>query len=217
MITTLFSDPLMFFISLTAIVLAITIHEFAHAYVADHLGDPTPRLQGRVSLNPVKHIDPMGMLLIVMFGFGWGRAVEFDPYNLKHPLRDTAKIALAGPLINFILAVICAVLLRFILPSGNEGSASLMMVVISFFYTFISFNVILGIFNLIPLHPLDGYKIVAGLLPQHKLDEWADLRRYGPMLLIIMILPLVNGRSMIDVIMKPILSFIFPLLIPPFE
>lgn len=211
MISTLFENPIIFFVSLIAIVIAITVHEFAHAYAADYLGDPTPRLQGRVTLNPAKHIDPLGMLLIALFGFGWGRAVEFDPYNLQNPRKDTAIIAVAGPAINFITAVIASIILRIVLPIDNAMLANISML---FLYPFITFSLLLGVFNLIPIHPLDGFKIVAGLLPEHKMDEWLDLQRYGPILLILMILPLINNQSMMNTILRPILTFLYPFFLP---
>ena len=104
MLYLLFSNPLAFFILFPGLLLSITIHEFAHAWVADKLGDPTPRHQGRVTLDPRAHLDPWGTVALLLTRFGWGKPVQFDPYNLKHPLRDTAIVALAGPISNLIVA-----------------------------------------------------------------------------------------------------------------
>ncbi len=119
MITTLFTNPLFFFLSLFSLVVAITIHEFAHAKAADQLGDPTPRLQGRVTLNPMAHIELYGLLFLLLVGFGWGRPVQFDPFNLKHPRRDAAIISFAGPLSNVILASILSIVLRLFIFIDN--------------------------------------------------------------------------------------------------
>jgi Zn-dependent protease len=115
MITTLFNNPIAFILSLISIIIAISIHEYAHAKAADYLGDPTPGLQGRLTLNPRAHIDLYGLGLLIVFGFGWGKPVQFDPFNLKNPRRDSAIISIAGPASNVILATICSLLLRLFL------------------------------------------------------------------------------------------------------
>src|SRR3990167_3483958 len=108
----LFTDPLQFLIWAAALVSAVTVHEFAHAWTAVRLGDPTPKLQGRLTLNPLAHLDPLGTLMLLLVRFGWGKPVVFDPYNLKNPRRDAAVISLAGPAANLLLASILSVLLR---------------------------------------------------------------------------------------------------------
>ena len=112
MLNYLFTNPILFVIYLISILTAISIHEFSHAWAADYLGDPTPRLQGRLKLNPLVHIDTMGMVFLLLLGFGWGKPVQFDPYNLKDPRRDAAWISIAGPSSNFILAIILTLLLK---------------------------------------------------------------------------------------------------------
>src|SRR3990172_5876251 len=106
MINVLFANPFLFFIYVIALLFAIAIHEFSHAWAADRAGDPTPRLQGRLTLNPIVHIDPFGLIFLLFFGFGWGKPVTFDPYNLKHPRKDAALISIAGPISNFIMAIL---------------------------------------------------------------------------------------------------------------
>ncbi|MFZ1619676.1 MAG: site-2 protease family protein [Microgenomates group bacterium] len=198
MISILSQSPLLFVIYLVALLMAIAVHEFSHAFVADKLGDPTPRLQGRVTLNPKAHIDLMGILFLFMFGFGWGRPVQFDPFNLKSPRRDAALISVAGPISNLLIAVILSIVLR----------ATSM----SFLIIFIQLNVMLAVFNLLPIHPLDGFKIVGGLLPEDKAREWYQLERYGLLFLILLILPIGKG-SMISSIISPAISFVTNLLV----
>src|SRR3972149_8566479 len=112
MLSLIANNPIMFVIYLLALLIAITVHEFAHAKVADYLGDPTPRLQGRLSLNPLVHLDPLGMILLFLVGFGWGKPVMFDPFNLRNPRRDAALISIAGPGTNFVVALLLSLILR---------------------------------------------------------------------------------------------------------
>lgn len=208
MLSYLFSNPLIFILLLASLVISITIHEFAHAWAADRLGDPTPRSQGRVTLNPLAHLDPIGTLLIVVAGFGWGKPVMFDPYNLKDPRKDGALIALAGPASNLILAVILALILR--LP-GLDGNMQLLLA--PFLTTAIYFNVMLAIFNLVPVHPLDGSKIAVALLPKETAFEYEEfMHRYGTLVLIALIMPW-NGSSPISQLISPVISFITTLLL----
>jgi len=100
-----FSNPLLLILWLAALIIAVTIHEFAHAFAADRLGDPTPKLMGRLTLNPLAHLDVLGTLMLLIARFGWGKPVQFDPFNLRHPRRDSAIISLSGPVANFLLAL----------------------------------------------------------------------------------------------------------------
>jgi len=200
---------------------AITIHEASHAWMADRLGDPTPRLDGRLSLNPLVHYDPIGTTILLVtailtalgqfpFPFGWAKPVVFDPYNLAHPRRDAAFISVAGPLANLILAFFLSLILRF-------GSIFLLPVsfLIIIFEPFIILNVALAIFNLIPIHPLDGGKILIGLLPlkeARKTDLF--LNRYGLILLLFLIFPIFGGTSAISLIISPLISFLLRILVP---
>ena len=199
MLSLLNVNPAYFLLYLAALVVAITIHEFAHARTADYLGDPTPRLQGRISLNPLRHLDLFGMVFLLFAGFGWGKPVQFDPFNLKDPRRDSAIISVAGPVSNILLALMLAIIIR-IYPT-------------ELLIPFIQFNITLAIFNLLPVHPLDGFKIVGGILPREKAHEWYQLERYGIIFLILLILPL-GQRSMLDSILGPPVRFIMNLLIP---
>lgn len=210
MIDTLFDNPLLFLLSAISIVIAITVHEFAHAKAADHLGDPTPGLQGRLTLNPLAHLDVYGTLFLLMFGFGWGKPVQFDPFNLKNPRKDAAIISVAGPLTNFVMAIVSAIVLwlfRFLQLGDIATIGSL------FLTPFIIMNLILGIFNLIPIHPLDGFKIVGGVLNEKQAKEWYQLERYGIFFLLLLIFPFPGG-SMLHNILDPVLGFLYGVFLP---
>lgn len=210
MISYLFSNPLLFAIYMASLLVAIAIHEFSHAFVADYLGDPTPRLQGRLKLNPLVHIDTMGIFFLLLFGFGWGKPVEFDPYNLKNPRKDAALISIAGPISNFILALSLSLLLKlFIFLELNF----LTTIGILIFLPMIRMNIILGIFNLLPIHPLDGFKIVGGILSEEKAAEWYSLQRYGMIFLLLLIIP-IGRTSLLNGILQPAVNFLFNILIP---
>jgi len=210
MIDLFFQNPISFLIYIVALFFTISIHEFAHAWTADFLGDPTPRLQGRLNLNPKSHLDPAGLLFLVFFGFGWGKPVEFDPYNLKNPRRDAAIIALAGPLSNFILALLLSIIFRLFIFFDYQ---ILITIGYIFFIPLIQINVILGAFNLLPIHPLDGFKIVGGVLSDDQAKEWYSLQKYGFLFLILLIIP-ITGSSMLDTVLKPIVNFFINILIP---
>jgi Zn-dependent protease len=159
--------------------MAITIHEAAHAHVANWLGDNTPKIMGRLSFSPLVHLDPWGTLIMVFAGIGWGRAVQFNPYNLKNPRRDTAFIALAGPLSNILLAVLMSGIIRFV------GTDNIFSVLGNYFITL---NLALAFFNMLPIEPLDGFKILAGILPPGLSYQWQQTSRYGMFILIILLL-----------------------------
>lgn len=185
-----------------ALIIAVTIHEFAHALIADKLGDPTPTLAGRLSLNPLKHLDPIGTLMLLIFRFGWGKPVPFDPFNLRHPKRDSALIALAGPTSNLILAALLSVVLKLTaLP------------LLTLLIPIIIININLAIFNLLPIPPLDGSKILYGLLPLNWAEEYNSfMKDYGILLLILLILP-IGGTSLVINLILPVISFITNLLL----
>ncbi len=205
-----FQNPISFLIYIVALFFTISIHEFAHAWAADYLGDPTPRLQGRLNLNPKSHLDPAGLLFLVFFGFGWGKPVEFDPYNLKNPRRDAAIIALAGPLSNFILALLFSIILRLFIFFDYKILITIGYIL---FIPLIQINIVLGAFNLLPIHPLDGFKIVGGVLSENQAKEWYSLQKYGFLFLILLIIP-ITGSSILDAVLKPIVNFFINLLIP---
>lgn len=198
-----FSDPTQLLLFIGALLVAITIHEFSHALVADRLGDPTPRLQGRLTLNPLAHLDPLGTLMLILVRFGWGKPVQFDPFNLKDPRRDAALISFAGPASNFVLASFLGIVVR-VLPET-----------IFYLLPFIQLNVVLGVFNLVPIHPLDGGKVFIGLLAPQTARVWDRLlQRYGLLILLFLILPIFGGRPLVAVFIVPIINLLLTILVP---
>lgn len=169
---------------LLTLIIAITVHEFAHAKVADLLGDPTPRDSGRVTLNPLKHLDPIGSLMMVVGPLGWGRPVPVNPYalNRKSPAA-LMLVSLAGPLSNFLMALFAVVPLRYGLASLTSAQAFLPSAY-DFLSTFIIINLFLALFNLIPLAPLDGDKIADYFFPPAIGHFLEVIRPYGPIILI---------------------------------
>lgn len=205
MLDTLFSHPTLFLIWALGLVLVISVHEYAHATAADRLGDPTPRSQGRLTLDPRSHLDPLGTVALILLGFGWGRPVMFDPYNLRSPRRDSALIALAGPTSNLLFALVLSLAMR-LLPTPA--------LIDSIFYILITMNVTLAIFNLVPIFPLDGEKILGGLLPHDLYLEYAGImRQYGTLILIFMLLPIFGPVSPISALISPVISFVAGLLL----
>ena len=155
------SDILFLLISLAV---CVTVHEAAHAWVASRLGDQTAKMQGRVSLNPFRHLDPMGTLFIIFIQFGWGRPVMVNERNLKHPRRDSALISIAGPFTNFLTAFLLALPLKYLEP-------------LSYSHTLLSsiyqLSIVLFLFNMIPIAPLDGSKLIGIIIPR-SMDAWYE-------------------------------------------
>ncbi len=167
------------------ILLALTFHEYAHAYVAHRFGDDTAKQNGRLSLNPLRHLDPLGTIMIFLVHFGWAKPVPVNPYRLKNPKKDMLWISAAGPLSNMILALISGLLLRFLFAAaGMPGQNSLMSLVMFMLIMSLQINLALAVFNILPIAPLDGSKILAGLLPARYENAIAQLERYGPFVLI---------------------------------
>lgn len=210
MLSELFTNPLGFLIWIIALLVAITVHEFAHAWSAERLGDPTAKLAGRVTLNPIAHLDPIGTLMLIIARIGWGKPVPVDPFNFRHPRRDMAITSFAGPAADLILAGILSIILRVAYFALGPG-ASLLQIIFS---PIIILAVILAIFNLIPVHPLDGSSVLIGLLPQNLAEDYERFsRQYGILILLFLIFPFF-GAPLISQIIFPIVNLILSLLIP---
>lgn len=195
------NDPFSIFLTLLILLgilaFSISVHEASHAWAANRLGDPTAAQQGRISLNPLDHIDPLGTvilpLILIISGlpaFGWAKPTPFNPWNLSNPKRDAALISLAGPVSNLVVAVVFSLILR--------------LTGFGLFSAIVQLNLVLAVFNLIPIHPLDGFKVVGGLLPRSTYLQWMQLERFGPFFLIFFFF---FGGGFLSTIVAPLLTF----------
>lgn len=194
-------------LGLPGILFALTIHEYAHGWVAYRFGDPTPKMAGRLTLNPLPHLDPIGTLLIVFARFGWAKPVPINPMYFTDRKKGIIWTSLAGCIANILSALVFGIMLRLILPyiqgSGNLGIDILYMIL--FYAMFI--NLILAFFNLIPIPPLDGSKVLMMLLPRDSAIRFAQLERWGPMILIFVIfLGSITGFGILRLIIFPPVS-----------
>ncbi len=220
-------DPAAFFIFtamlLAAVVASVTFHEFSHALTATSLGDDTARRLGRLSLNPRAHLDPAGSIMFLLAGFGWGKPVPVNAYAFGgNALRSMMLVAFAGPLSNFVLAFLIGLLFKmgivewpfnvFFTPLSSEAPLSL--VIGQFFAMWFFLNIILGVFNLIPLAPLDGSKVLAGLLPESLGIPLLRLERYGSgILLMVIMLDIMLGVGILNWILGPPIQFLADVLL----
>ena len=215
-------DPAAFFIFtgmlLAAVVASVTFHEFSHALTATTLGDNTAKDRGRLSLNPKAHLDPAGSIMFLLAGFGWGKPVPVNAYAFgANALRHMMLVAFAGPLSNFVLAFLIGLLFKMgivewpfnVIFVPIESSAPVSLIVGQFFAMWLFLNLILGVFNLIPLAPLDGSKVAAGLLPKSLAIPLLRLEPYGPgVLLVIIMLDIMLGVGIIAWIVGPPIRFL---------
>ncbi|MBR4153344.1 MAG: site-2 protease family protein [Selenomonadaceae bacterium] len=177
---------------LPGIVIAMVIHEYSHARVAYALGDFTPRLQGRLTLNPAAHVDPIGLLMLFVVHFGWAKPVQINPMNFSNPRRDDILVSLAGPASNLIMSFVALVALTLMIKFGLPISDGVFVV----FKLIIIYNINFAIFNMLPIPPLDGSHILRNLLPYELARRYEELERYSFIFLII-------------IIATPILSYVF--------
>lgn len=180
------SSPALAIVWLLAIVTSLTVHEFAHALVGRGLGDPTAEREGRLTLNPLAHLDPLGFLLLLTVGFGWAKPVPFNPYALKNPVRDSVAIALAGPFSNLLSAGVAALVFKGVIMTGIVSVTSLLS---AFLVLFMFVNCALAIFNLIPVPPLDGSRLLEAFFAQMRWRRAAEaVASYGPRILFFLVL-----------------------------
>ena len=191
----------LFLMWIAAIILALTFHEFCHGFAAYRLGDRTAKHDGRLSFNPLKHIDPIGLLLIISAGFGWAKPVMVNPYNLHNPKQDMAIISISGPLSNFIQGFVAALIGSAILTFGSASSL-FNAYAVTFLGILFQINVGLGLFNMLPIPPLDGSKFFGFLLPDHLYFRFTNFR-FGFFILIILI---VSGAT--SLILMPLVDAI---------
>jgi Zn-dependent protease len=177
-----------------AILIAFTFHEFAHAIVADRLGDKTPRFQGRITLNPVSHIDPMGFILILIVGFGWAKPVQTNPSAYKNYYKDDLKVSLAGPMANMILGLVFAIFaVLFFKFSSNQGNLN--QVIGSIIYFTGSINCMLFFLNLVPIPGFDGFHILRDLFPKFFYNISDSVTKYQFLLFMVLIFPILPGGN----------------------
>lgn len=180
---------------LPGIIIGLSFHEFAHAWVSDKLGDPTPRRQGRVTINPLAHIDWMGFLALLLVGFGWGKPVQIDPGYYKNRRRDEFLVGIAGVTMNLLLAVLFSIPARMIVKafSGAVASDLIYNIYLMIFYI-VSINIVLMIFNLIPCPPLDGWGIITQIFRLDRYSWWYKVYQYGTWILLALIVFNVTDR-----------------------
>ncbi len=192
------------------ILFALTVHEYAHGWMALRLGDPTAKDAGRLTLNPLSHLDPIGTLMLFIVHLGWAKPVPVNPYNLRHPKKDMMWVSLAGPGANMLTAFACGLIIRLINPLTSNfeiGSSAFGILVMMIVYGMV-INLVLAFFNLIPLPPLDGSKILMGLLPAEYEYRMIQLERIGPFLLIgIIMIGHLAGVPILWGILRPFVSF----------
>lgn len=194
---------------LPGIIIGLSFHEFAHAWVSDKLGDPTPRRQGRVTVNPLAHIDWVGFAALLLVGFGWGKPVQIDPGYYKHRRRDEFLVSIAGVAMNLLLAVLFSIPARAMVKafSGAAASDIVYNIYLILFYT-VSINIVLMIFNLIPCPPLDGWGIITQLFGLERYSWWYKVYQYGTWILLALII-----FNVTDLIITPLVSMILGLLL----
>jgi len=200
------NDTLLQFIILAPpLLLALTLHEFAHGYVAFRLGDPTAQAAGRLTLNPLKHLDPLGTMAFFIVHLGWAKPVPVNPVYFKNPQKDMLWVALAGPATNFVLAIVSALMTKVVwvvaqaLPYSALGEA----ILVPLNQTLIAsvwINLVLCIFNFLPIPPLDGSRILAGVLPPAVARSYISIEKYGFILLIVLALSGVLSKMIIPLI-----------------
>lgn len=202
-------------IRIPGVLFAITIHEFAHAFVADKMGDSTPRSQGRLTLNPLAHMDIIGMIAFILIGFGWAKPVETNPSAYKHYYKDDLKVSAAGIIANlisgFVFSIFTIVLFKLSLNANNSTVSEAMGILYNIFYVAAYLNIIFFVFNIIPLPGLDGFHILRDLSPNTFYNIADTLYRYQLIILIVFIAPLLNGNSIATFIVGYPAKLIFSL------
>lgn len=189
------------------LLLALTLHEYAHGYVAYRLGDPTARDAGRLTLNPLSHLDPIGTIAFFFIKFGWAKPVPVNPRYFQNPRKDMLWVALAGPVTNLLLAIVSALLLKFLIAVVGfiPYSPAMKAVLVPFSHMLVAsiwINLVLCIFNFLPIPPLDGGRIMTGLLPEHLARTYASFERYG-----FIVILLLAFSGILSTVIFPVIRF----------
>ncbi|WP_462137430.1 site-2 protease family protein [Candidatus Mycalebacterium sp.] len=197
-------DPFQIAVTAVVILFVLTVHEFSHALVADALGDKTARRMGRLTLNPLAHLDLLGTVLMFIAGFGWAKPVPVDLRNLKNPKTEMIYIAAAGPLSNILTAVVVGAAFQFLAGGGAEGvlPSNILGFIANFLLLIIVYSVALAVFNLIPIPPLDGSRILYGVLPHAAANFYARFEKFGMLLLFGIFI--FAGESVMRVLWTPV-------------
>jgi Zn-dependent protease len=214
-------DWLLILTLIPVLVVSMTLHELAHGFVAYRLGDPTAKNSGRLSFNPIRHMDPLGTAMFFItaiipngFIFGWAKPVPVSPYYFKSRQKGMMWVGMAGPLTNFVLAVLFAVVLNLLEPVLNQPGP-VRDWLFTLLFLALQVNVVLGVFNLIPVPPLDGSRIVGGFLPRNAYEKWVAIDRYG-MFIIIGLLVLISYSSFGDQLARGEMA-LFRALLPAYQ
>ena len=196
-------------ILIPVIIFALSFHEFSHGWMAHRYGDPTAKNAGRLTLNPMAHLDVFGSVALYFMGFGWAKPVPVDPLYLANPKKDMMRIALAGPVSNLIVALISGILLSILLRFGLIGNQSTLVVVL---IMSLQINLVLAIFNFIPIPPLDGSRILEGLVPHKYHSELVKFEYYGPRVLMgLILLSMFTRFNIFSIIISPIMTIFLKL------
>ncbi|AFK86901.1 peptidase M50 [Thermoanaerobacterium aotearoense SCUT27] len=185
------STLLSYLIRIPALIIAMSFHEFSHGYVADKLGDPTPRQSGRLTLNPLAHIDPLGLIMLFIIYFGWAKPLPINPYYFKDRRKGVLYVALAGPLSNVFLAIITRILMFYV---GNIPVLGLFLTILY------QYNLVFAVFNIIPIPPLDGSKVLWSILPQKEAYIYSQYEQYGQIVLLLLLF-----TGIINLFMTPLM------------
>lgn len=209
------SGLISFLYTLPALLLSLSIHEFAHSYVAYKLGDKSQKALGRLTLDPFKHIDPIGFLCIALIGFGWGKPVLIDDRNFKNRAKGTMLVSLAGPASNLILAILFTIILKILIVTGAisvVATSSIASILFNMFILTIQFNVVFAVFNMLPIPPFDGSKVLHYFLPYKYKNIMYTLQKYSFVIILVLVItdlgsiiisPFINGiMYLLNIILK---------------
>lgn len=187
-------------LEIPAILIAFTFHEYAHAVVADRLGDKTPRFQGRLSLNPLVHIDIIGFIMILIVGFGWAKPTEVNPGAFKNYYKDDLKVSLAGPIANLLVAIVFGI--GYSIVSKFFGTSDVSLYIQLLLYVVVDINCMLFIFNLLPIPGLDGFHVLRDIFPKFFYNISDSLYRYQLIILVVLVFPIYRGYSLISIVLS---------------